>query len=250
MNSDFRKRLLGGHPLAGTILTLAAPEVSEILSVSGFDWVFLDLEHSALGVRDAQTLIQAGAGRVPFVVRVPVNQEAWIKRCLDIGADGIMVPQVRTPEEAGTAVSLCRYPPGGTRSVGIARAQGYGRSFREYVAAADETVAVIVQIEHRDAVDRIDDILDTPGLDGIFVGPYDLSASMGKTGQVTDPDVVAAIGRVTAAARSRRIPLGIFGADAEAVRPWADQGYTLLAVGIDTLMLGNAARAVVRALKP
>lgn len=249
MVSGFRKQLLDRAFLAGTILTLPSPELSEILSCSGFDWIFVDLEHSTLSVKDAQVLLQAGAHRIPYVIRVPVNREAWIKQCLDIGAAGIMIPQVKTPGEAEQAVALCRYPPQGTRSVGIARAHGYGQSFREYVASANDTTAVIIQIEHVDAVDIIDDILAVPGIDGVFVGPYDLSASMGKTGQVADPDVQACIERVTACARGRNIPLGIFGATPEAVRPWIDQGYTLIAVGMDTFLFSTAATGVAAALK-
>ncbi|MFH1155485.1 MAG: aldolase/citrate lyase family protein [Pseudomonadota bacterium] len=249
MTQEFRKRLLEKNLLAGTILTLASPELSEILSTSGFDWIFLDLEHSALGVKDAQVLIQAGAGRVPYVVRVPANQEDWIKKCLDCGAAGIMVPQVKTAAEAGQAVSLCRYPPQGIRSVGIARAQGYGQSFGDYVARANDEVAVIIQIEHVDAVNRIDDILDVPGIDAVFVGPYDLSASMGRTGQVTDSEVVGAIGRVTDSALGRGITLGIFGADSGSVKPWIAAGYTLVATGIDTQIFSKAARLIATAVR-
>lgn len=249
MTSTFKEKLTRGERLLGTLVTLPGPEIAEVMCLAGFDWLFVDLEHGAMSVREAQTVL-AAAGDTPCVVRVPANDAVWIKKCLDTGAAGIMVPQIRTAGDARDAVKWCKYPPAGERSVGVARAQGYGMLFAERVARANDEIAVILQIEHIDAVENLDAILAVPGIDALFVGPYDLSASMGKTGLISDPQVQSAIERVTRDAKRTGIALGIFGATAAAIRPHIDTGYTLVAVGIDTMVLGQAAQQIVDALSP
>jgi len=246
MTASFKRKIVRQDLLIGTIITLPSPEVSEILSLSGLDWLFVDLEHSALSVRDAQSILQAAMPKTPCVIRVPSNDEIWIKKCLDIGAAGILVPQIRTSSDAQRAVQLCKYPPKGSRSVGIARAQGYGAKFQDYVASANDEIAVILQIEHMDAVDNIEMICDVSGIDALFVGPYDLSASMGKMGLTTDPEIQKAISHVTQCATQANIPLGIFGISEESVKPYIENGYTLIAVGIDTMLLGEAAAKIIQ----
>jgi 2-keto-3-deoxy-L-rhamnonate aldolase RhmA len=249
MQSLFKGRLGRGDVLVGTILTIPSAEIAEIFQLAGFDWLFVDLEHGAMGIRDAQTAMQAAGEQLPCVVRVPANDEVWIKRALDIGAAGIIAPNVRSAEAARQVVRLCKYPPEGERSVGIARAQGYGEAFQAYVSTANEAVAVIIQIEHVDAVAAIEEIIAVAGIDAVFVGPYDLSASMGKMGLTTDPKVQEAIRKVKQGTEAARIPIGIFGPTAESVRPYIQEGYTLIAVGTDTLMLVNAAKNITGALK-
>ncbi len=249
MQEHFKEKLARQDLLVGTIVTLPSPEIAEIFCGAGFDWLFVDLEHSTLSIKDAQAILQAAAPKVPCVVRIPSNDEVWIKKALDIGSSGIIVPQVRTAEEAQRAVRFCKYPPAGSRSVGIARAQGYGQKFQEYVATANDETAVIIQIEHIDAVKNLEKILDVSGIDCLFVGPYDLSASMGKIGDIVHAEVQDAISQVKKCAEKAKMPLGIFGASAEAVKPHIDNGYTLIAVGIDTLLLGNAARSIIAAVK-
>ncbi len=249
MAESFRSKLSRGDLFIGTLLTLPSPEIAEIFCASGFDWLFVDIEHGPMDMLDAQRILQAATSRVPCVVRVPALEEVWIKKALDIGSAGIIVPQVRTVEEAQTSVRLCKYPPAGTRSVGISRAHGYGQNFMEYIARADEEIAVIIQIEHVDAVKNVENILKVPGIDCLFVGPYDLSASMGKTGLVDDSEVQDAISHVQRCAAGAGIPLGVFGATAEAVSRYIRSGYTLIAAGMDTLLLGGAARSLTRAIE-
>lgn len=249
MNASFKKKLIEKELLLGTILTLPSTEIVEIICQAGVDWLFIDLEHSALSIRDAQLMLQVAGPEIPGLIRVPSNDDVWIKKALDIGATGIIVPQVNTAAGAQRAVQFCKYPPEGSRSVGIARAQGYGDKFQEYVASANSDIAVVIQIEHIDAVANIDKILAVPGIDSLFVGPYDLSASMGKTGLTTDPEVQAAISKMKQAATRANIPLGIFGPTAEAVSHYIQDGYTLIAVGIDTMLIGKAAKEMVAALK-
>jgi 4-hydroxy-2-oxoheptanedioate aldolase len=246
---SFQRKLVRHDLLAGAIITLPSPEIAEIFSLSGLDWLFVDMEHSALTFQDAQRILQTAAPKVPCLIRVPANDAVWIKKALDIGASGIIVPQVKTADDAVRAVRWGKYPPAGDRSVGIARAQGYGATFGEYVASANDETAVVIQIEHIDAVDDIDNILKVPGIDAVFIGPYDLSASMGKTGRTTDTDVQQAISRVKACAERARMPLGIFGATAEAVQPYIREGYTLIAAGIDTMLIHAAAKNITAVLK-
>jgi len=242
--------LLAGELLIGPIVTLPAPEITEILAGVGFDWLFIDAEHSPMGMRDAQALLQAAGPGCPCLVRVPAGEEVWIKKALDTGAAGLIVPQVHSAEQAERVVKLCKYPPQGARGVGVARAQGYGGCFGEYVATANEQLAVVIQAESAEAVRNIGAIVAVPGIDAVLVGPYDLSASLGKPGELLDPEVRGAIARITEICLNAGVRLGAFGTDAAAVQPFIDQGFTLIAAGIDTLFLSGAASDLLSALAP
>ena len=249
MSTSFRKRLLQGDLLSGTIISLACPSVAEILSQAGFDWLFIDGEHGPLSAGDIQLLLQAAKPHCPCVVRAAASDGVYIRQVLDAGADGVIAPLVNDADTAARVVASAKYPPMGKRSVGIARAHGYGAAFGDYVARANDDVAVIIQVEHIDAVANIDAILDVPGIDAIFIGPYDLSSSMGKPGRVNDADVVEQIETVRKACLARQMPLGIFGVDAGAVKPAISAGYRLIATSMDTLMLIRSSKALVDALK-
>ena len=248
MADTFRTRLRRGDRLNGLICAIDSPEVIEMLSAVGFDWLFIDGEHSPLTPASLQRLIMA-ARDLPCVVRVPAHDEFWIKQVLDSGAAGIIAPMVNSAEQARTVVGRAKYPPQGTRGVGTSRALGYGYGIADYVARANEEVAVIVQAEHIEAVNSIDEIAATSGVDALFVGPFDLSLSMGKAGQVEDPAVMEAIARVEAAGRAHGLPLGYFGVTPENVGRWMTRGFTLIACGVDMMMLGTKAREVHAALK-
>ena len=193
MTLSFRRRLLEGRPLIGALLQIPLPEVAELFAEAGYDWLFIDLEHSPMDARAALNLLTAVDKQVPCVVRVPWNDEVSIKKALDIGATGIIVPLVNNAEDARQAVARCKYPPLGARSVGITRAQRFDLDFERYMREANDDIAVIVQIEHVEAARNIDAILEVPGVDGVFVGPFDLSGSMGKPGRINDPEVQQAI---------------------------------------------------------
>ncbi len=248
--TTFRSRLKSREPLYGTMVTLANASTAEILSRIGFDWLFVDGEHGPLDTGDVLSILQAVDGRAACLVRVPAIDEVAIKKVLDLGADGVIVPQVNTPEQAADVVRFARYAPQGSRGVGLARAHGYGLNFADYVATANDRVSVVVQAEHISAVDNIERIVQVAGIDAVLLGPYDLSASMGKMGQVDDPEVLAAIDRVTRACQSAGIPLGYFGVTAKAVQPYLERGYSLIVAGVDTLLLGVAAKRLLAELKP
>jgi 2-keto-3-deoxy-L-rhamnonate aldolase RhmA len=248
--TDFRARVRRRDVLIAPLLTLPAPEVAELFALAGFDWLWIDLEHTPLSLAQAQQLIQAAGGRVGTVVRVPWNDPVHVKRALDLGCDGVIVPQVRTADEARQAVAAAKYPPEGIRSVGIARAQQYGMTLPEYVRTANERVAVIIQIEHIDAIPHTRDILAVPGIDGVVLGPYDLSASMGMPGQIAHPEVTAVLADLASACNERQMPWGAFAPDAAAAKVHLARGATLLTVGTDTMYLWRGAKAALAELKP
>ncbi|MDX2499975.1 MAG: aldolase/citrate lyase family protein [Deltaproteobacteria bacterium] len=249
MNSDFREKLLQGDVLVGTLITIASAEVAEILAAVGFDWLFVDTEHSAFNAYGAQRVLQAAGRNCPCVVRVPANDDVWIKKALDIGASGIIAPQVNTAADAEAIVRMCKYPPDGTRGVGIGRAHTYGLAFNEYMARANDEIAVILQAETHQALNNISEIVKVPGIDAIFIGPYDLSASLGKMGQLTDPEVMRAMDTIATACQSAGVRLGVFAAATDGIKPYLQQGYTLLAVGTDGLHMAQSAGDTLKALK-
>ncbi len=242
MDFSLSQQLNSGRSLIGTLITLASLESAEILSSAGFDWLFLDLEHSALDIAAAQGILQVVAGRVPCLLRVPLNDEIWIKKALDTGADGVIVPQVNTAEAAARAVRFSKYPLRGGRSVGVSRAHGYGEGFEPYIARADRETCVVTQVEHIEAVRNIEQILAVEGLNAVFIGPYDLSASMGLMGQVESPPVLEAIDTVWEACRAHGMPLGIFTLSPARAKTHLAEGYALVACGSDTSLLSQSAR--------
>ncbi len=249
MIATFRDALQSGKPVIGTLLTVASPEVAEALALLGFDWIFIDLEHGSLSIKDAQTAIQAVANRSFTLVRVPDGTPENIKRVMDTGCSGIIVPMVSSESYARKIVALAKYPPLGERSVGLGRAQGYGLRFSEYLSSANDQTAVIVQIEHRDAIASVDQIAVVPGIDALFVGPYDLSNSMGLVGQVGHPDVVAAIDKVRVACGRTSLAMGIYCSNGDQARNEIKAGARLVAVGTDIMHMANSARSTLEALR-
>lgn len=248
MTPSFRTRLRSGERLVAPLLTLNAPAVTELMAAVGFDWLFIDAEHAPLEPFQMQALLQ-GAGSTPCVIRLPVGDEVPIKKALDIGAAGVIAPQVNSVDHARRIVQAAKYAPVGQRGLGIARAHGYGLRVREYMQSANDDTAVIVQAEHRDAVAHIRDIVRVDGVDGVLIGPYDLSASYGRPGAVDHPEVTGAIERVRAACAEVGLPIGIFGLTPEAVQPYIDRGFTMIVVGVDTVLLASGAAAMLKAVR-
>ena len=214
--------------------------MTEILAETGFDWLFIDAEHGPFDPHDTQGMLQA-AGDCPCVIRVPAGDEVWIKKALDIGAAGIIVPQVNSAEHAERLVRMCKYSPEGVRGVGLARAHRYGINFEGYIENANRETAVILQAEHKDAVANIESIVKVPGIDAILIGPYDLSASLGKIGQVSHPEVKAMIDHVMTVCHAADVKLGIFGVTPDAVLPYYRKGFSLIRVGVDSLFIVKSA---------
>jgi 2-dehydro-3-deoxyglucarate aldolase/4-hydroxy-2-oxoheptanedioate aldolase len=250
MSDNFRNRLLRGERLIGTLLSLPSPELVEIASDAGFDWLFFDMEHGALEARDIQRLVQAAREPCAPLVRVPENREMWIKKALDTGAAGIIIPHINSAEDAARAVHWSKYPPEGGRSVGFSRSNRYGSRFQESVESANAETVVIAQVEHIDGIRAIEAILDVSGVDAVFIGPYDLSASLGKPGRIQDLAVRDAIRAAAAACARRRVPIGIFALDIPGALKAIDEGYSLVCSGIDVGLFSQAAAAIIRGLKP
>ena len=249
MNWNFRHRLKNNAPLIGTMLTLSTPAIAEVLAAAGFDWLFIDGEHGTMGTQEIQSILQAVDHQLPCVVRIAAPDDVSVKKSLDVGAAGVIVPAVNTAKQTEEMVSAARYAPQGSRGVGLARANTYGMKFAESVASANDEIALIVQCEHAESVENIEAIAKVPGLDGVLIGPYDLSASYGKMGQLDDPQIVEAIEHVTKTCLNADVPLGIFGLTADAVRPYIQRGYSLIVAGVDTTLLGKAAKTIVADLR-
>ena len=183
------------------------------------------------------------------MVRVADATTENVKRVLDTGCDGIIAPHVNSADEARKIVALAKYPPDGERSVGLGRAQGYGLNFADYIASANAQTVVVVQIEHKDAVPNVDEILQVEGTDALFIGPYDLSGSMGILGQVSDARVVAAIDKVRSACARTNVSFGIFCTTADQASAAIKTGAHIVAVGTDLMHMANSARAALEAIR-
>ena len=238
--NNFTERLRSKEILVGTLVTLPSPEVCELLANVGYDWLFIDAEHGAFNPQQAQTMLQA-AGSVPCLIRVPDDETIWIKKALDIGAAGVIIPQVHDANQAKKIITDCKYAPDGNRGIGIGRAHKYGIDFERYLKNANRETAVVLQAESSEAVDNITDIVALDGVDAILVGPYDLSASLGRPGEVDHPIVQSAIEKIIGACQNANISMGIFGVNADAVMPYKEKGFNLLTVGTDTAFLINTA---------
>lgn len=241
--SNLKKRLMNREALIGSLVTIAHPDVAEALSLVGFDYLWIETEHSPMNIAQAQMMIQAVGGRCPCLVRIPANQEVWVKKALDTGCDGIIVPQIRTAEEVKDIVNWSRYPPLGLRSVGISRAHDYGMSFQEYVKRSNEELVVVVQIENTQAVENIAAIAAVPGVDAFFIGPFDLSGSLGVLGEITHPQVQEAIAATKGHCETAGVPVGIFAVDAQAARDAIADGFSLIGLSMDAVFLWQSAKA-------
>jgi 2-dehydro-3-deoxyglucarate aldolase/4-hydroxy-2-oxoheptanedioate aldolase len=237
------KRLLkAGKKTAGAWAQLCSPTSAEILCRAGFDWLLIDMEHSPADLQTLVAQLQAmGAYGVAPLVRAPWNDLVWIKRILDAGAYGVMIPSVNTREQAIAAVQACKYPPVGIRGIaGSPRAAGFGRDTSAYLKRANDEILVILQVETPQAIENLDAIGKVPGVDALFIGPMDLSTSMGHLGNPAHPEVQAAIATVEAKAKALGMPLGTISAGWEQAKMLYDRGYQLITLLSDVILLSKA----------
>lgn len=236
----------------GSWITLNNPSIAEIMADAGFDWLCVDMEHSVTDYFEAQQLILAIQSKgLKAFVRVGENNTRIIKRVLDAGADGIIVPSVNSAIEAQKAVDSIKYPPFGKRGVGLARAQSYGFAFEDYRDNIAKEIKLIVQIEHINAIKELDAILQIDGVDGSFIGPYDLSGSMGKPGQWDELDVKEAL-RVyeeTVKKYKKWVGFHVIQPDYQLVIDKIEKGYNFIAFSLDVLFLGTLVRNQMAELK-
>ena len=247
-----KHKLLSGEKTIGSWLTMPSLAISELMAKVGFDWLTIDLEHSSLSIEQAGEMIRIiDLAGVSPLVRLTSNDGNQIKRVMDSGAHGIIVPMVKTKGDAEQAVSSVYYPPKGIRGVGLARAQHYGIGFHEYRDWLEENAIIIVQIEHIDAVNNLKDILSVDGVDGYIIGPYDLSASLGVSGEFDHSSMIEAMNEIYRVATS----LGKYGGihivepDTDLLKQSVLEGFTFLAYSVDFRMLDVSARIGMKSFK-
>jgi 2-dehydro-3-deoxyglucarate aldolase len=243
--SPLKEKLAGNQLTIGTWLTIPHQSVVEILSSADFEWIVIDREHAAIDYMEMQNLIGHIQGNgMEALVRVAKNEEVEIKHALDAGANGVIIPMINTKKEAETAISYVKYPTSGRRGVGLSRAQHYGTGFDSYKKWLDNEVVIIFQIEHIEAVNNLDEILATNQLDGIIVGPYDLSASMNKPGKFDDADVLTALEIVRKKTISSNKSLGfhVISSDHQKIIDKITEKYNFLAFSLDFFFMGDKAR--------
>jgi len=239
-------------PQIGSWITLNHPSIAEIMAAAGFDWLCVDMEHSVTDYFEAQQLIATiQAKGLKAFVRVGENNTRIIKRVLDAGADGIIVPMVNSRKDALKAIDAVKYPPVGKRGVGLARAQHYGFGFDHYKDVVADNIKLIVQIEHIDAVNNLEDILSLKEIDGTFIGPYDLSGSMGKPGKYDDDDVKEVLDRYEEIVKKHDKLIGfhVINPDYQLVMDKIKRGYNFIAFSLDILFLGTITRNQMAELK-
>lgn len=245
--NPFKKKLLAGQRLIGYEVDLCDPCISEMVGQAGFDYIWIDTEHSAMDYHTVlMHIIATKAGGSASMVRVPWNEPYLAKRVLEMGPDAIIFPMVNSAEEAKLAMDACMYPPKGTRGFGPRRACQYcAEDLFEYIEDAPDRLTRIIQIEHVDGVKNLDEILKVPYLDAIIVGPCDLSGSIGHLNDIFHPEVLAYIDECIAKCKAAGMPIGVaVGANTEAdVKYWLDRGFQFISAGSDMSAISNGSRA-------
>lgn len=242
--NSFKSAMTAGQPQVGLWLSMADPYLAEVSATAGFDWLLIDGEHAPNDLRGTLAALQAVAPyRSQPVVRVVSGETALIKQMLDIGAKNLLVPMVDTAEQARTLVAATRYPPHGVRGVGSAVGRASRWSARaDYLEVADDEVCLLVQAESVQALANLEAICDVPGVDGVFIGPADLAASMGYRGRPGHPEVQAAIERAMRVIIARGKAAGTLTSDPALARRYLELGCAFVAVGVDVLLYANSAR--------
>jgi len=241
-----------GVTTIGSWITLGHPAIAEIFASAGFDWLVIDLEHSSITIREAEDLIRVIQLKdVLPLVRLSSNNPEQIKRVMDAGACGIIVPMVKTLEDVRRAVAAAKYPPAGSRSFGLSRAQGYGEAFGEYLEWERGNSSVIIQIEHVDAVNVVEEMFQEEGVAGYMVGPYDLSGSIGRPGDFLHPEYLDLMEQIKTAAKKFNMPGGyhIVEPDLEQLKACVVEGHEFIAFSLDTRMLSVSARTPLKTIR-
>ncbi len=248
--AQLRSRLTDGQTVLGCFLSLGSALTAELMGGAGYDWALIDLEHGAGDEKDALAQAQAlSAAGCASIVRVESTARQRVNRVLDFGVHGVMFPRIDTPADARAAVAAMRYAPTGVRGVAFSnRACAYGSNFRPYLAASG-ALLTIVQIESPEAVRNAPEIAACDGVDVLFIGPSDLSHSMGMLGDFTNPEFEAAIARTAEAAKANGKQCGILLPAPADLPKYLAAGYRFIASGSDAVLLNNAARALTQSLR-
>lgn len=246
-----KEKLQNNQLSIGSWITLGHFSIAEIMANAGFDWLCIDMEHTVIDYLDAQRIIMAIQGKRKLAyVRVGENNVRIIKRVLDAGADGVIVPMINSEADAIKAVDAVRYPPVGKRGVGLARAQEYGFTFEEYIEK-QKKIKLIIQIEHISAISNLSKILSVDGIDGSIIGPYDLSASLGKPGRYEEDDVIEALKEYEQISSKVGKPMGfhIVEPNYKKLLDMWSINYSILALSFDAMFLGTICRDQIKKIK-
>ena len=236
----------------GSWITISSPIIPEIMSIAKFDWLCVDLEHSSIDLNDLLSIIiSIENNNIAPIVRVGENNPNLIKRVMDIGAYGVIVPNIKSREEALKAVKSVKYPPAGNRGVGLFKAQKFGSEFEKYTRWLKNESVVILQIEHIDAVKKIDEIFSVKGIDAYMIGPYDLSGSINKTGKLNDPMMKSLINKIIKAGKKYSITAGIHSVspDPKDAIKFKKNGFKFLSISLDSIFLSNKAKSTLDEIK-
>ena len=242
IDNQLKNDLNNNQLTIGSWLSIPSTFVAEIMSQAGFPWLVIDMEHSVIDYETMQSMLLAvESNNCTPLVRLSGKDNIQVKRVLDAGAFGIIVPMVNTEKEAEDIINSIKYPPIGERSVGLARAQGYGMKFNDYINNFNDHSIVIFQIENKIAIENIEKILSVVGIDGIIIGPYDLSASYGIPGELQNSKILEAEQKVLDAAKKNNIPAGIHVVDpnSELLLSKVKKGFKFFAYGVDMLFLAK-----------
>lgn len=251
-NRTLKSKLKGNKITIGSWITIGHPSIAEIMGNAGFEWLTIDMEHNSIDPAMMQTMIATIQSKdIAALIRVPKNEEVVIKHTMDAGADGVIVPMINSREDAIQAVNYVKYPPEGKRGVGLSRAQNYGLGFDEYKNWLKDHVVIVAQIEHIDGIHNITEIILTPGIDAVMIGPYDLSASLGYPGEYNRNEVRDALDLFEEKCSLINFPRGyhVVPPEVDCVSQIISKGYTFIAFSTDFLFMGNTARNLVNQLK-
>lgn len=249
---NLKEKLKNNQLTIGSWISIGHTGIVEVMASAGFEWLVIDFEHTSMNYETIQNLIiTIQSKNIKALVRVSKNEEVVIKKVLDMGADGIIVPMIKDEMDAIRAVEFAKYPPIGKRGVGLFRAQGYGLKFEEYKKWVNEDLVIIAQIEHYEAVENIEEIIKTEGIDGVIIGPYDLSSSLGFPGEYNKVEVKEAIAKVLECCKRYNIPSGfhVIETDPKKLQEKIKEGCTFLAYSLDFLFLGDNARRGMEVIK-
>lgn len=254
MNNPFKTLLARQHHAAGfpvgTFVMSASPVVAEAVGCAGFDWAVIDMEHTPLDLADLVHLLQAVAGTPMLpITRIPWNDTVMVKRLLDAGAQTILFPFVQNAAEAAKAVAACKYPPSGVRGMAaMSRGSRFG-TVKDYFKLANDGVSVIVQIESPEAMDRLEQIAQGPGVDSIFIGPGDLSGAMGHVGDLLHPAVVDVMARSVKRCHALGKPIGTVGGTTDAVATYREAGFDYIGVASDLGLMMRTCAATLSTIR-
>ncbi|MBI2302527.1 MAG: 2,4-dihydroxyhept-2-ene-1,7-dioic acid aldolase [Armatimonadetes bacterium] len=244
---ETKRKLAAGEVARGGWVMVGHPTVAELFAGEGFDWICIDLEHTPIDYQTFEHMARAvKPSGCDLLARLQACDPVQAKRVPDAGADGIIVPMVNDRELAELAVASAKFPPAGIRGASFSRASDFGRNFRPYFDQHNDKVIVVVMIEHADAVRNLDAILTTPGIDATLIGPYDLSCSLGRPGELQHPEVKAAVQTILDGCLKHNVPAGIHvvATSAEAVADAAARGFRFIGCGLDTAFLVEGCRRV------